>query len=296
MLDVLFGEDRIDFLPFDTLLKLSQTSKYYHKFIEPGEKLFDEAMKYFEERDMTNVQIFLTLSAYKNYKPAEDKLMESYQEDTIYNIGLDYKKLWEFHNQHSDKGISQNYIGYMYDRGFFVEKNEDVAKKWYIKSAKSGWSAGMVNADRCVKSVITCPYCGKTYVVRRNFVNHLDLCLGEKLNPNISPREFYPEWEKRALDLGNPFMQYKYGNVITEEGLRLYKKAALKNNIASCLQLIYHYVGNEEWNEVFMYFDKILKIANHGCIDLITSFLKTCQRDERYFQFKERYPFLQDKL
>lgn len=105
-------------MEFDNIIKLAP------------KKLYRKALPFKKSNDYDNYCIYMIMAANYGYKLAHDDLAQDYSGNELH-LKQNYSKTKQFYETTKKYAYSMNYLGYMYNMGFGVERNSDKAKELY---------------------------------------------------------------------------------------------------------------------------------------------------------------------
>ena len=112
-------------MEFDHILKLSR------------EQLYTEASKFKEADEYDNYYIYLTMAANYKHKLAEQYLNSGYQDDCpLYR--QNFSNTVPFYEATKDYSYSSFILGWLYHKGIYFAKDNNLAKKFYEQSIMKG--------------------------------------------------------------------------------------------------------------------------------------------------------------
>jgi TPR repeat protein len=100
-----------------------------------GPALYNLAKYYKDKGDLDQARDFFRLSGEQNTDLGWASLGDLY-------FGIDYEKAYHYYSKVSNNSYAQCKIGLMYERGYFVTQNYNLAQHWYKLSALQGYPVG----------------------------------------------------------------------------------------------------------------------------------------------------------
>jgi TPR repeat protein len=226
------------------------------------EKLYQDGLKYLDEKDYDMCIMHMTMAANYDYAAAKEWLFVDYETYDGIHLKQNYSITKQFYENTVEYGYSADYLGYMYHTGEGVPQDYTKAKKLYEMAIEKGVLSAMNNL-------------GFMY-------NH-----GEGVPQDYAKaKELYKmSVEKGNVDaMNNLGYMYQYGGVPQDytKAKELYEMSAEKGNVTAIENLGKLYKSTDLKNNMDMAIDSSIKIgkpelltAIYGCTDMMAK--RLCQ-------------------
>jgi TPR repeat protein len=100
-------------------------------------ELYEQSIKFKEDKDYSNYFVYLFMSANKDYDLAITAVSDEYYNDKLY-LKQNFSQTIPFYQATKDYSYTAHFLGYIYECGHSVVKNEARAKELYKVSIEKG--------------------------------------------------------------------------------------------------------------------------------------------------------------